>query len=296
MIVIPGPLSMELGEGIASKIGVQAYPVVYRKFPDGENYLRLTPLVKDETVIIVQTTFPDPDKSMIQLYLMIDAAKDLGAEKVVSVVPYLAYARQDRRFLDGEALSLDTIIDIIDHLGTEELVVVDIHNEKSLKRLIKKRDINIVSLSAMKELANFLKKEGFEEAYSLSPDAGAIHLAETAAEVLGGDSGFFQKSRDKKTGEIEMIIKDLYIEGKNAIVFDDIVSSGGTTALAVSGLKRQGAKKVAAACTHGLFMGNAEERITEAGADLIIATDSVQSHFSRVSIAGIIADHLIRSF
>jgi ribose-phosphate pyrophosphokinase len=292
MIVIPGPASLELGEKIAESMGVGSHPVDHRIFPDGESYIRLTTQVEGETAVVVQTTFPDPDRGVMQLLLMARAAKDLGAERVVCVVPYLAYSRQDKRFLEGEALSLDTVVALLGDAGGDDLIVVDIHNEESLDRLRGKTSLGIVNLSAMPLLAGHLKELGFDGAYSLSPDAGAKYLADAAAGVLGGSSGFFEKVRDRKTGEIDMVAKGIDIVGEDAVVFDDIISSGGTTAAAVRGLKNQGAERVAAACTHGLFMGDAEKRIIEAGADLLLSTDTVQTRLSRVTVASLVAGHL----
>ena len=294
MIVMPGPASLELGGRIAEKLGFDSHPVDHRVFPDGESYIRLTAPVEGETVVMVQTTFPNPDRGVVQLLLMVRAAKDLGAERVVCVVPYLAYSRQDKRFREGEALSLDTVVALLDDAGGDDLIVVDVHNEESLERLQEKTSLGIVNLSAMPLLAGHLKGLGFRGAYSLSPDEGAKHLADAAARVLGGGSGFFEKIRDRKTGEIEMAVKDIELGGKDAVVFDDIISSGGTTAAAVRGLKNQGAKRVAAACAHGLFMGGAEERIRDAGTDLIVSTDTVLTSLSRVTVAGLIADHLYK--
>ena len=292
MIVIPGPASLELGEKIAERLGVCSHPVDHRIFPDGESYIRLTTLVEGETAVVVQTTFPDPDRGVMQLLLMARAVKDLGAERVVCVVPYLAYSRQDKRFLEGEALSLDTVVALLGDAGGDDLIVVDIHNEESLDRLRGKTSLGIVNLSAIPLLAGHLKELGFDGAYSLSPDAGAMHHADAAAGVLGGSSGFFEKVRDRKTGEIEMVAKGIDIVGGDAVVFDDIISSGGTTAAAVRGLKSLGAVSVAAACTHGLFMGDAERRIIEAGADLLLSTDTVQTRLSRVTVAGLVAGYI----
>ena len=283
---------MELGGKIAEKLGFDYHPVDHRIFPDGESYIRLMAPVEGETVVVVQTTFPNPDRGVVQLLLMVRAAKDLGAERVLCVVPYLAYSRQDKRFREGEALSLDTVVALLDDAGGDDLIVVDVHNEESLERLQVKTSLGIVNLSAMHLLAGHLKGLGFRGAYSLSPDEGAKHLADAAAKVLGGGSGFFEKIRDRKTGEIEMAVKDIDLGGKDAVVFDDIISSGGTTAAAVRGLKNQGAKRIAAACTHGLFMGGAEEKIRDAGTDLIVSTDTVLTSLSRVTVAGLIADHL----
>jgi len=292
MIVVPGPASKELGEAVAAELGLAAEPVEHRLFPDGESYLRLPPAVKGEDVVLVQTTAPDPDRKLMQLLIMARTASDLGAASVTACVPYLAYMRQDKRFLEGEALSLDVVLGLMEAAGVDDLVVVDAHNASSLRKMEADHRVKVHNLSAIPLLAEYVKERGYGGAYSLSPDAGAIHLAEAAGRVLGGRHGYFEKSRDRKTGEIMMKVKDLDVDGVNAVVFDDIISSGGTTARAVEGLKRQGAAKVAAACVHALFMPGAEERINAAGADLIVSADTVKSSRARVTVAGLIAGHL----
>ncbi len=292
MKVIPGPASSELGARIAERIGVESHPAVHRLFPDGESYIRITAPLKGETAVIVQTTFPNPDKSMLQLFLMVDAAKDAGAKQVVCVVPYLAYARQDKRFLEGEALSLKTLSKLLGASGVDRLIVVDVHEPEALRKFCVETGVQVTNLSAMPDLAEYLKMNGFDGAFSLSPDVGAIDLAESAGAVLGGEVSFFTKERNLHNGEIEMVVKDINVQGKDTVVFDDIVSSGGTTARAVKGLKEQGASRVAAACTHGLFIGGAREKILDAGADMLVATDTVQTSMSLVSVSRLIADHL----
>jgi ribose-phosphate pyrophosphokinase len=265
---------------------------VHRLFPDGESYIRITTPLKGETVVIVQTTFPDPDKSLLQLFLMVDAIRDAGAKEVICVVPYFAYARQDKKFLEGEALSLKTIAKLLGASEVDQLIVVDAHEEKALGEFCDEAGVQVTNLSAIPDLANYLKMNGFDGAFSLSPDEGAINLAESAGAVLGGEVSFFTKERDRHTGEIEMVVKDIAVRGMNVVVFDDIVSSGGTTARAVKGLKKLEAGRVAAACSHGLFMGGAREKILEAGADVLVATDTIQTPMSLVSVSGLIADHL----
>jgi ribose-phosphate pyrophosphokinase len=294
MKVIPGPASPELGARIAERIGIESHTAVHRLFPDGESYIRITAPLKGETAVIVQTTFPDPDKSLLQLFLMADAARDAGAKEVIGVVPYLAYARQDKRFLEGEALSLKTVSKLLGASGVDQLIVIDVHEPGALGKFCDAAGVELINLSAMPILAESLKENGFDGAYSLSPDEGAVDLARAAGTVLGGDVSFFSKERDLHTGEIEMVVRDLDVLERNVVVFDDIVSSGGTTARAVKGLKSQGAGRVAAACAHGLFMGNATERITDAGANIIVSTDTVQSPFSQVTVAGLIAGYLKR--
>ncbi len=284
MIVLPGPASRELGERIAEGLGTVPRLVDHRVFPDGESYIKIYPDLKGETVVIVQTTAPSQDQRLMQLFMMVRTAKELGAARVICVVPYLAYSRQDKRFLDGEAYSLGLVIKMLSDLGVDDLIVADVHSKASLDRVNAEYMIRVHNISGIPLLAEYLKENGFDGAYSLSPDKGAIHLAQAADVVLGGGYGFFEKVRDLRTGEIEMKVKDLDVSVRKAVVFDDIISSGGTMARAIEGLKSQGAEKVAAACTHALFMGEAGNRIREAGADLVVFTDSVETSTEGVTI------------
>lgn len=292
MIVIPGPSSLGLGWRIASELNVEPHPVEHRIFPDGESYIKLTKPVKGETVAIVQTTSPNPDTRLMQLLLMAQTAKDFEAENIVAVIPYLAYARQDKRFLDMEALSLDVIIRLLEASGVTDLIVVNLHNEAAIRDIEVRHRVKVHNISAVPLLADYLKNQGFDGAYSLSPDKGAVYIVKAASDVLRGGYNYFDKIRDRKTGEIKMDVKNLEITGRRAVVFDDMISSGGTMAKAVEALVSQGADKVAAACTHVLYMPGAEEKIRTAGADPIISTDTIETPFSKVSVAGIIADKL----
>jgi len=292
MIIVPGPASVKLGSIVAELLGHEAHPVDHRLFPDGESYIRLTADVKDETVVLVQTTAPDPDRKLVQLLVMARTARDFGARRIIACVPYLAYMRQDKRFLKGEALSFDVVLGLLEDSGVDDLLVVDLHSEESLGMIQPRHSIMVHTLSAIPIIAMYLKENGYDGAYSLSPDVGRKDIVEAASKVMGGGFAFFEKIRDKHTGETTMKVKDVDVKGRKAVVFDDIISSGGTMARAIKGLKDQGAVKVAAACTHALFMPGAEERLSEAGANLILASDTVETPYSRVTIAGLIADHL----
>jgi len=292
MLIVPGPASRGLGEDLARILGVEAHPVEHRLFPDGESYMRFTVDLRGETVVLVQTTAPDPDRKLVQLLVMARTARDFGARRVVACVPYLAYMRQDKRFLEGETLSFDVVLGLLEDSGVDDLLVVDLHSEESLREIQPRHRIRVHTLSAIPVIALYLKEHGFDGAYSLSPDAGRRDIVETASGVMGGGFAFFEKIRDRHTGATTMKVKDVDVEGGKAVVFDDIISSGGTMARAIKGLKDQGAVKVAAACTHALFMDGAEDRLREAGADLIIATDTVESAYSVVSVAGLLAERL----
>jgi ribose-phosphate pyrophosphokinase len=294
MIVVPGPASVGLGGRVAAELKAPAVPVDHRTFPDGESYIRISGDVKGEHVAVVQTTAPDPERKLMQLLLTAGAARDAGASRVTAVVPYLAYARQDKRFLPGEAFSLDTVMGLLESAGVSGLVVVDVHNEDSIRGVEARHGVRVSNISAIPLIAGHLKREGYGGALSLSPDFGAIQRAVDASRVLGGPSSFFEKTRDRTTGAVSVKAKGLDVHGKRAAVFDDIISSGGTMALAVAELKAQGAERVAAACTHALFTGGAEDKIRKAGADRILATDTVETPFSDVTVAGLVAAELLR--
>jgi ribose-phosphate pyrophosphokinase len=294
MIVIPGPASERLGGKIADYLNMSSYPVEHRIFPDGESYIRFTVDDTSRECVIVQTTAPEPDRKIMQLLMMVGTAKEIGFERIVACVPYLCYSRQDQRFRDGEVLSLDIVLSLLASEGVDDLIVVDIHNKDNTVKLAEKysKIMRVHCLDAIPTIAGYLKKKGYEGAYSISPDVGRKNIVERASEILGGGFGYFEKTRDRETGEIVMEIKNLEISGEEAVVFDDIISSGGTMSKAIKGLKDLGARKVAAACTHALFMEGAERRLMDAGADDIIASDSIQTKYSKVTIAGIITSYI----
>ncbi|MCK4885469.1 ribose-phosphate diphosphokinase [Candidatus Bathyarchaeota archaeon] len=290
MIVVPGPASQSLGKKIAENLNAQIVPVNLKNFPDGEYCLRFEGDVTGEEVVVVQTTGPPQDTNIMQLLLMLDTAKELGAEKVTAVVPYLAFARQDKRFLSGEAVSAETLVKLIEACGVDQFITVNIHAENTLKRFL----VPTKNLSAITLLAEHFKGRGLDGAFSLSPDKGAIGLAEEADRVLGGGCGWLRKERDRYTGEVQVEEKSLNVQGRDVIVFDDIISTGGTIARAIKMLKSQGARRVYVACVHPLLIGEAKTKIIESGAEEIVGTDSITSSVRTVSLAPLIAEALAR--
>jgi len=290
MKIILGPASKQLGEKIAKVLNTHIVPVVAKIFPDGESYVRLEGDVLNEDAVIVQTTGPPQDTNLVQLALMADAAKRNGARKVTAVTPYLAYARQDKIFLHGEAVSIEAIARMLQVAGVDHLLTVNVHQSKVLDRFpFPARTVSAISL-----LAEHFKHNGFEKAFALAPDKGAMYIAEEARGVLGGGCGYLEKHRDRYTGQVSAETKTLDVKGKIVIIFDDIISTGGTIIAAAKILKELGAEKVFAACAHPLLIGDAEKRILEAGVEEIVGTDSVPSHAGKVSLAPLIGKELAR--
>ena len=288
MKIVLGPSSRLLGERIAELTGFGKVPVVLRIFPDGESYVRLEGSVKDEHVAIVQTTCSPQDSNLMQLAFLANAAKRNGARKVTAVVPYLAYARQDKMFLEGENVSIETIAGMLKAAGIDEIITVNIHAENALRRF----PFPAKSVSAISLLAEYFVGKGCEEAFALAPDKGALYIAEQAKAVLGGGSGNLEKHRDRYTGKTTQTGKHLNVKGKTVIIFDDIISTGGTIVGAARILKEQGAERVFTACVHGLLIGDAEKRILDAGVEKIVSTDSVPGKDSKVSLAPLLSEAL----
>jgi ribose-phosphate pyrophosphokinase len=292
MKIIPGPASKELGETIAELTRAEVVPVHFKTFPDGESYIRFEEeSLQNEDAVIVQTTSPPQDERLVQLLLMADNAQDMKAKSITAVVPYFAYSRQDKRFLPGEAFSVKTVVKMLEDCGVGRIITVNAHNPAVLKML----EIPIEDLSAISLLAEYFKEKGLvRNPLSLSLGKKGVSVAMEADGVLKSGYDYISTKRDVRTGNVTLEDKKLPVKNRDVIVFDDIISSGGTMAKAVKAVKDQGATKVYAACVHPLLTGDSQKRILENGAEEIIGTDCVQSPVSKVSVAPLIAKALIR--
>jgi ribose-phosphate pyrophosphokinase len=288
MKIVLGSASTTLGEKIAELTNVEKVPVAHKTFPDGESYIRLEGNVQNEHVVIVQTTSTAQDTRLIQLAFMADAAKRNGASKVTAAVPYLAYARQDKTFLQGEGISIETIARMLQAAGVDALLTVNIHAENALKKF----PFPAKTLSAIPLLAEYFVHKGCKKAFALAPDKGAMYIAEQAQVVLGGEAGHLDKQRDRHTGQTTQTAEGLNVKGQTVIIFDDIISTGGTIVGAAKILREHGAERILAACVHPVLVGDAEKRILDAGVEEIVGTDSVPTHVSKVSLAPLIAKAL----
>jgi ribose-phosphate pyrophosphokinase len=288
MKIIIGPASKELAQKTAKLANLETVQVTHKTFPDGENYIRLENPVQNHHVAIVQTTSPPQDTKLMQLAFLAEAAKRNGASKVTAVVPYLAYARQDKIFLQGEGISIKTVARMLQAAGVDALVTVNIHAENALKKF----PFPAKTLSAIPLLAEHFVQKGYKKAFALAPDKGAMYIAEQAQNVLGGEAGHLDKQRDRHTGQTTQTAKHLNVKGQTVIIFDDIISTGGTIVGAAKILRELGAARIFTACVHPLLIGDAEKRILDAGVEEIVGTNSVPSHVSKVSLAPLISREL----
>jgi len=198
-------------------------------------------------------------------------------------VPYFGYARQDKRFNLGEAMSAKVMAQHIS-LGTDKVVTVDLHNLDTLDDFNSKA----INISGMTEIARYFRRN-FEIDAIVSPDKGSIHRAKMVAEELEKPFDYLEKVRiDGQTVKISP--KNMDIKGKNVAIVDDIIATGGTIVTAAAQLKENGAEKVYAACTHGLYTNKALSRL-EPVLDCVLSTDSIESRTSKISLAPAITNY-----
>lgn len=266
LVVLAGRASPSLGTALAKELECPLAETDLRTFPDGECYARIASDVSGKHVVCVQTTAPND--SFVELLLMQDAAHEAGAAKVTTVVPYYAYARQDQVFKPGEAVSARAVARAI-HSTANQLIIVDPHKDHVLDFY----DGTATGVSAVPQLAATLADWGTD--CVLAPDRGARDRAEAAAAILGCPHDHLEKTRISAT-EVKIAPKDLDVAGKTVAIVDDMIASGGTMLKAAQQLKDNGAKAVYAACTHGVFTGDAVPKLLAGGIDRVLCTDSIE--------------------
>ncbi|HME55183.1 MAG TPA: ribose-phosphate pyrophosphokinase [Candidatus Lokiarchaeia archaeon] len=287
--IVAGPASQSVAVQVANLLEIPVVETEFKKFPDGENYIRLN--VEDESIfngsdmIIIQSAdFPQNDHLM-ELFYLISIAKRVEAASIRVVVPYLAYSRQDKVFRPGEAISAKLILQMIVQAGANEFVTIDIHAPEVLSNL----GIPATSLDSTPLLANYLKSRDLVNPVVISPDKGSRDRSAQFASLIGAELVLFDKSRDRITGEIDME-GEAELNGRDVAIVDDIIATGGTMATALGIAKNAGARNLYALCSHALLIGNALFKLSKLECE-VIGTNAVNSPVSVVSVAPIIAKH-----
>jgi ribose-phosphate pyrophosphokinase len=279
MIVIGGSSSRKLADDLAKELGTGLLQATSKRFPDGECYVRLETEEMDREVVIVQNSHPDD--MLVELLFLQDAAARLGAERITNVIPYFGYARQDKLFNKGEAVSAEVMAEHIE-MKANKVITVDIHGAETLDWFNKAKGVDVHATSC---IASFFSNSGID--LVLAPDEGAAERAEGVAKILGCDWDHLVKTRLSGT-EVKMAPKRLDVKGRRVLIVDDIISTGGTIEAATKQLRSLGAKRVVAVCTHGLFMMGALERLRKC-CDNVLSTNTLENEVSEISVAPVIA-------
>ena len=285
--VIAGSASKDLGKRIARRLKAPYVEAKTRVFPDGESKITFGRIPKNSIVLVVQSTYPPVDTNLLQALSIISQVRKVSS-KIYAIIPYMGYARQDRQFLSGEVVTMSIIAKMIQAAGAKKIVVVDIHSKTALNHF----KIPKENVSAIPELAKYFKKMKLKNALVVSPDMGGSLRAKKFASLLNIDFIALKKSRNRNTGKVQIHSSKADVSGKDLILVDDIISTGGSIIKAAQFLKRQKCKRVFVACTHGLFVEGAEKKIKKAGVSRIISTNTIPRGTSKVDVSGVITESI----
>jgi len=291
MLIVSGSSCRYLAVNVSRLVNIPLIPSECRVFPDGEIYVRIDGDVSGKPVAVFQSFALSPNDYLVEFILLADLVRDLGASKVIAVIPYFAYARQDDRFKPGEALSIKTIASLFKYLNIDSIITVDMHLHRvsNPSELFK---IPVYNLSAMGLLIDYVMQVFKPKSpIVIGPDEEARQWAEIAARRVNIDYDVLEKTR-YDSHRVVVKPRRLNVNGRDVIVVDDIISTGGTMAEAVKALRSCGARRVIAACTHPILTDQALPKILEAGAEAVIGTDTVPSSVSYVSVKTVIAEFL----
>ncbi len=284
-LIIGGSASQKLAAKVAWDLGENISPIETRRFPDGERYIRINGEVPKEVVVIQSTGYPQ-DENLMELFLILKNLKSLGVERIRVVIPYFGYGRQERRFKSGEAVSAVIVAELLEAAGASEIYAINLH-EKNIKQFF---NIPVHEISAMPIIANYIN-ETVDDPMIIGPDKGALGFAEEISGILKCECDYLEKTRISPE-KVETKPKNLDVAGRDVVIIDDIISTGGTIVNASKLLRDLGARKVVVCCVHPVLVEDALLKIFAAGVDDVFATDTLRSDVSTISVAPIVAGFL----
>jgi ribose-phosphate pyrophosphokinase len=279
-MIVPGSASQSLAAALAEELGEALAPVEYERFPDGELLARV-PASGERAVVVASTDSSDAHVELLQLQ---DAVRD--CEEVVTVLPYMGYARQDEAFEEGDPVSSRAVARALSP-GTDRVLTVTPHKEAVCEFF----DVPAEPIDAAAHLAGPLPDD-LRDPLFLAPDAGATGLAETVRDAHGtGATDHFEKTRLSGT-EVEMAPSEVDVDGRDVVLVDDIVATGSTMSEAIGHLHDRDVGRVYVTCVHAMLAGNARTKLARAGVEAVYGTDTLEREVSAVSVAPAVAERL----
>lgn len=269
-----GTSNLPLAQEIAALLGVGLAPVTIKKFKDGEIYVRIDECIRNRDVFILQSLSAPVNENLMELLIMLDAFKRASAKSITVVMPYMGYARQDRKTSGREAITAKLVADLITTAGATKVVTLDLHASQIQGFF----NIGVDQLRAMPIFVDYVKSLQIDtdKLVVVSPDMGGIGRARKFAQALKCPIGVIDKHRTSHNEAVaNFIIGD--VTGKVCFVCDDMIDTGGTICEAVRLLKENGAADIYVFATHGVFSGNAIERLSQAPIQKCIVTNSIDS-------------------
>jgi ribose-phosphate pyrophosphokinase len=276
MMLFSGRANPELAAAIASRLGIELGHVTLKTFSAGEVYCRYEESIRGADVFIVQPTCSNPETgitandALMELLCMVDAAVGASAHRVIAVMPWFAYSRQDKKSALREPISARLVAHILEAAGVDRVLTLDLHAGQVQGFFSKPVD----HMTAMFLLAEYFAGLELDDLVIVAPDVGRVKLNHKFAETIGADLALMTKERPaQQVAEVGYVIGD--VKGKTAVLVDDIIDTAGTLRAAAQTVLDEGAARVFAACTHPVFSGNAFEALSKAGFEQIVCTDTI---------------------
>lgn len=292
LLLLAGRANRPLCEAIAGRIGMPLADATIRDFSDGEIFVRINQNARGRDVFIIQPT-GSPGDNIVELLLLIDAAKRASAARVTAVVPYFGYARQDRKDQPRVAIGAKLMANLIEAAGADRLLGIDFHQHQIQGFF----DVPVDHLYAAPVFTRYFRAKRIDDLVVVAPDVGSAKMARGFGKRLDATFAIIDKRRPKPN-EAEVVNVVGEVEGRTCLITDDMIDTAGTICSAVRALKERGAARVYAAATHALLSGPATERLCSTPVDEVVVTDTLdiprERRFDRLTVLSV-ADLLARA-
>ncbi|MBL6763745.1 MAG: ribose-phosphate pyrophosphokinase [Verrucomicrobiae bacterium] len=295
MKIFSGNSNRSLANKICENIGIPLGNCAVTAFPDGESFVKINENVRGEDVFLVQSSCPPTNHHLMELFIMMDAFRRASASRITAVMPFYGYARQDRKDQPRVPITAKLVANLLVASGASRVLTLDLHAQQIQGFF----DIPVDHLYASPVTFEYLKKKNIPDLVVVSPDVGGLKMANAYANMLGADLAIVAKRRKSAT-EVEADAIIGKIDGKNALIVDDLTETAGTVVQAAEILKNGGAKSVIACISHALLNDLGIERLQKSCLDELITTDTIPRpaiegvHITTLSVAGLLAEAIKR--
>jgi ribose-phosphate pyrophosphokinase len=293
--IFSGNSNKNLASEICSYIGVEPGAIEVGRFSNGEIRVIIDENVRGSDVFVVQPTSDPVNDNLMELLIIIDALRRASASRITAVVPFYGYARQDRKTRGREPITAKLVANLLESAGADRVLAMDLHAGQIQGFF----DIPVDHLTAIPLLSDYFKEQAIDDVVVVSPDAGGIARARDMAARLGAPVAFIDKRRpEPNVAEVMHIVGQ--VSGKNVILLDDMIDTGGSIVEAARALRQEGASSVRACATHPVFSGKAPANIPEAKLDQLVVTntipiaESMKSVVEVISVAPLFGDAIVR--